>query len=40
MGQSGDGGSSTGTYALLALGGLAALAGAATLTWRFRTRST
>jgi hypothetical protein len=38
MGQSGSGSGSTGTYALLALGGLAALAGAAALTWRFGTR--
>jgi hypothetical protein len=37
MGQSGDGGS-MGTAALLALGGLAALVGAAALTWRFRAR--
>jgi hypothetical protein len=38
MGHTNDGGGSAGTYALLALGGLAALAGAGALSWRFRTR--
>jgi hypothetical protein len=38
MGQSGDGGGSMGSAAFLALGGLAALAGAGALTWRFRAR--
>jgi hypothetical protein len=37
MGQSGDG-SSAAVYALLALGGLAAVAGVATVTWRVRAR--
>ncbi|KPK46749.1 MAG: hypothetical protein AMJ77_05245 [Dehalococcoidia bacterium SM23_28_2] len=38
MGQSRDGDGSVAAYGLLALGGLAGLAGVAVLTWRFRVR--